>query len=204
MLTIQSEIGHRVQHPEFGDFGSPASNEILGLLLRAMSLAHGDELTALNLVKKASRLLRPASATLSEGHRHPTSAGGLAPWQVNRLKAYIAEQISAPISLEELAQLVKLSTSYFSTAFKVSFGISPHSYIIAQRVEFAKHRMSSSDASLSEIALDCGLSDQAHLSRVFRRSTGTTPSAWRRYGRQEANDAQSNSSKPRNEISLWN
>ena len=40
--------------------------------------------------------------------------------------------------------------------------------------------MLSTDAPLSEIALDCGLADQAHLSRLFRRIVGETPRAWRR------------------------
>jgi AraC family transcriptional regulator len=79
---------------------------------------------------------------------------------------------------------VKLSTSYFSSAFKTSFGLSPHNYIVAQRVEFAKQLMLNTSAPLCEIALDCGLADQAHLSRVFRRLTGTTPSAWRRFVKQ--------------------
>jgi AraC-like DNA-binding protein len=41
--------------------------------------------------------------------------------------------------------------------------------------------MIESNAPLCEIALDCGLADQAHLCRVFRRMTGTTPSVWRRF-----------------------
>jgi len=59
--------------------------------------------------------------------------------------------------------------------------MSPHNYIVSRRVEYAKDRMANSNDSLSVIALDCGLSDQAHLSRIFRRAMGTTPSAWRRF-----------------------
>ncbi|SFB16544.1 AraC-type DNA-binding protein [Rhizobium sp. NFR07] len=110
--------------------------------------------------------------------------GGLAPWQVKKVKQYIGARISHGIPLDELAQQVRLSTSYFSTAFKATFGISPHSYIVACRVEHAKQRMLNTEAPLCEIALDCGLADQSHLSRVFRRVTGTTPSAWRRHAVQ--------------------
>jgi AraC family transcriptional regulator len=112
-----------------------------------------------------------------------TTNGGLAPWQVKKIKQHIGMRISYGIPLDELAQQVRLSTSYFSTAFKVTFGLSPHSYIVACRVEHAKRRMLHTDAPLCEIALDCGLADQSHLSRVFRRVTGTTPSAWRRHAR---------------------
>jgi AraC family transcriptional regulator len=108
------------------------------------------------------------------------STGGLAPWQVKKVTQYIEARISHAIPLDELAQQVRLSTSYFSTAFKTTFGIPPHSYIVSCRVDHAKRRMLDSEAPLCEIALDCGLADQSHLSRVFRRVTGTTPSAWRR------------------------
>lgn len=109
-----------------------------------------------------------------------TRTGGLAPWQVKKVKQYIEARIAHGIPLDELAEQVRLSTSYFSTAFKSTFGISPHGYVVLCRVENAKLRMLSSNAPLCEIALDCGLADQSHLSRVFRRVTGTTPSAWRR------------------------
>ncbi|PSH61843.1 helix-turn-helix domain-containing protein [Phyllobacterium sophorae] len=165
-----------------------ASSEVSELLLSAMTCIENDEAIALDFVKKASRLLRPHYVISDAGvTRDPTIAiGGLAPWQINRLKTYIAERISSQISLHELARLVKLSTSYFSSAFKASIGLSPHNYIVAQRVEFAKHLMLNTDAPLCEIALDCGLADQAHLSRVFRRLTGATPSAWRRFVKQPA------------------
>ncbi len=105
----------------------------------------------------------------------------MAPWQVARVKRYVEDNMSRTVAINELAELARLSTSYFSAAFKTSFGLSPHSYVIAQRVERAKQLMLSTDAPLCEIALDCGLADQAHLSRIFRRATGTTPSAWRRF-----------------------
>lgn len=164
-----------------------ASSEVSELLLSAITCIENDEAIALDFVKKASKLLRPHYGISDAGVTRQNLAivvGGLAPWQIGRLKTYIAERISSQISLHELAQLVNLSTSYFSSAFKASVGLSPHNYIVAQRVEFAKQLMLNTNAPLCEIALDCGLADQAHLSRVFRRLTGTTPSAWRRFVRQ--------------------
>lgn len=124
------------------------------------------------------RLVEPAAAPLTGKQ---VATGGLAPWQVKKVKHYIDERISHGIPLDELAQQVRLSTSYFSAAFKATFGVPPHNYVVSRRVAHAQRRMLTSDAPLCEIALDCGLADQAHLSRVFRRVTGTTPSAWRRY-----------------------
>ncbi|WP_377297667.1 helix-turn-helix domain-containing protein [Rhizobium sp. SGZ-381] len=156
-----------------------SSSEVSRLLMHAITLVDSDETVAIDLMKQASTLLRPYPA--SEAPRKRPATGGLAPWQENRVRQYIEDNLATTISLDELARLVRLSTSYFSAAFKVSFDMSPHNYIISRRVEHAKHRMTSSRASLSEIALDCGLSDQAHLSRIFRKATGKTPSAWRRF-----------------------
>lgn len=163
----------------FDDFFARNSGEVSRLLMNAISLVERDESVAIDLIKRASSLLRPHAA--NEGGAKRPATGGLAPWQENRVRKYIEDNLSASIPLDELAGLVRLSTSYFSAAFKVTFGMSPHNYIISRRVEHAKYRMAHSSAPLSEIALDCGLSDQAHLSRIFRKTTGTTPSAWRRF-----------------------
>lgn len=127
---------------------------------------------------KKLRLVEPVASSEPEKQ---VATGGLAPWQVKKVKQYIDERISHGIPLDELAQQVRLSTSYFSAAFKATFGVPPHNYVVSCRVEHAKQRMMTTNAPLCEIALDCGLADQSHLSRVFRRVTGTTPSAWRRY-----------------------
>lgn len=125
--------------------------------------------------------LRLVEKAAPVGPEKQVMTGGLAPWQVKKVKQYIDDRISHGIPLDELAQQVRLSTSYFSAAFKTTFGVPPHNYVVSCRVEHAKQRMLSTNAPLCEIALDCGLADQSHLSRVFRRVTGTTPSAWRRY-----------------------
>ncbi|MDM9627537.1 AraC family transcriptional regulator [Rhizobium sp. S152] len=180
MPASAAALSHHDTLVDFRELTIEASTEISRLVMHAISLVESDELIAIDLMKKASILLRPSASSEPETRRR-SSTGGLAPWQVNRVKKYIEENLSLAISLDELAQLIRLSTSYFSAAFKVSFDMSPHNYIVSRRVEHAKRRMANSRDSLSEIALDCGLSDQAHLSRIFRRATGTTPSAWRRF-----------------------
>lgn len=129
---------------------------------------------------RADRAASAPPAALPSRAVPPVAKGGLAPWQISKIRRYIDENIDESITLLKLADLTRLSVSYFSAAFKVSFGVSPHAYIIAQRVERAKRHIALTDAPLSEIALDCGLADQAHLSRIFRRHTGFTPSSWRR------------------------
>jgi AraC family transcriptional regulator len=106
--------------------------------------------------------------------------GGLAPWQKRKLRNHIENGLEGLLPVEDLAKLVSLSPSHFCRVFKESFGESPHSYVTRLRVERARTLMLTTSESLSQIALACGLADQAHLCRCFRRVTGTTPGFWRR------------------------
>ncbi len=105
--------------------------------------------------------------------------GGLAIWQIRRVIAFIEAHLDTPIKVKNLSAIVQLSASYFSQAFKKSFGAAPHAYVIQRRLDRARHLMLTSDARLSEIALTCGFTDQAHLCRQFRQATGHSPAAWR-------------------------
>ena len=113
----------------------------------------------------------------------PASAGacrGLAPWQKRKVDRYLNEHLGRPLYISEIANQVSLSVSHFCRAFKDSFGTTPHTHIIRLRLELAQQLMLTTEDPLSHIALACGLADQAHLSKLFRRGVGETPAAWRR------------------------
>jgi AraC family transcriptional regulator len=105
---------------------------------------------------------------------------GLAPWQVRRVLAHVEANLDMSIRNKDLAALARLSTFHFNVAFRNSVGHSPHKYIIRRRLERAQGLMLSTDKALSEIALECGLADQPHFTRLFRRLVGESPAAWRR------------------------
>jgi AraC family transcriptional regulator len=79
------------------------------------------------------------------------------------------------LSLAELASVVNISPTYFAGLFKQSMGISPHQYVIQQRVEQAKLMLSKTDLAIADIALQVGFSSQSHLTQQFKRLTGMTP-----------------------------
>jgi AraC-like DNA-binding protein len=106
--------------------------------------------------------------------------GGLAGWQVRRVTAYIDANLGLAIKIKDLVALTALSSSHFSHAFKESFGEAPFVYITRRRMEQAQQMMLSTTETLSQIALACGLYDQAHFTRVFRRVVGVSPNVWRR------------------------
>ena len=105
---------------------------------------------------------------------------GLAPWQVRTVLAHIETNLSTPIRNKDLAALARLSTFHFNVAFRNSVGNSPHEYIIRRRMERAQGLMLSTDKALSDIAAECGLADQSHFTRLFKRVVGESPAAWRR------------------------
>ena len=110
----------------------------------------------------------------------PPAKGGLPPRTMRRLEAYIDENLGSRIKILDLTKVAGLSVRHFSLAFGQSFGQSPHAYIVRHRIERAKQIMLHTDEPLCEVALACGLADQSHLNKWFRRLLGVTPSVWRR------------------------
>jgi transcriptional regulator GlxA family with amidase domain len=115
--------------------------------------------------------------------------GGLAPWQAKRVAAYIEEHIGSNIRVPELARMVGLSTGHFFRTFRESFGETPQRYLARKRVQRGQQLMLSTRESLCQIALDCGMADQPHFTRVFRRVVGMNPGRWRRQFAAEADSA---------------
>ncbi|WP_315767024.1 MULTISPECIES: AraC family transcriptional regulator [unclassified Bradyrhizobium] len=105
-------------------------------------------------------------------------ATGLAQWQERRAKELMSERMD--VSLFELAQECGLSVTQFARAFRHSTGISPHQWMLAQRVSKAKGLLERSNLTLAEIATLCGFSSQSHLTAAFKQQAGLSPGRWRR------------------------
>ncbi len=146
--------------------------------------AQGFASTLTDAVQAVSNLghaiIPPSPANDAEPTPNLYAKGGLAPWQVRKIVAHVEDHLDDAVGVPELATLARLSVSQFSRAFKQSFGVSPHAYVMNRRVNRAQALMLRAREPLSQIAIAVGLADQAHLSKLFRRLTGETPNAWRR------------------------
>jgi len=105
--------------------------------------------------------------------------GAFAAWRSRRLAAHVDANLSGKIVIKDLAASLDMSVGHFCRAFKRTFGMPARIWIRQRRIELAQGLMLTTGASLSEIALTCGMSDQSHFTRSFRRIVGETPSSWR-------------------------
>src|ERR1700751_1285759 len=93
---------------------------------------------------------------------------------------YIMENLEGSPRLEQMAVVARLSPSHFTRRFKAATGLAPHQYVIARRVERARHLLKSDDeVGLAEVAVRAGFADQSHFSFHFKRIVGVTPKKFR-------------------------
>ncbi|MEM9925591.1 MAG: AraC family transcriptional regulator [Cyanobacteria bacterium P01_D01_bin.50] len=124
----------------------------------------------------AVNLLRDYSVKKTNFNLH---LGGLSDSKLLLVTDYINDNIATEIKLSDLAALAGISQFHFSRLFKTSMGISPHKYIMKQRVERAKSLLKNPELSVTEIALLCGFNSHSHLGKYFRQLTGFTPKEYR-------------------------
>ena len=133
--------------------------------------------------EQAARCMTAARALLQSERPPRTTTRTLtsrAPWRLTRVVQFIEANLSQTIHVEDLASRARLSTSHFSTAFRRATGECPFAFVRRRRIERAQRLILLTDRSLADIALECGLADQAHLTKLFRRMVGMNPGAWRR------------------------
>lgn len=93
---------------------------------------------------------------------------------MQKVRDYLDEHFSGPVTLGELAELVHLSKYHLLRSFTKEQGISPYCYLEAVRISRAKKLLEQGTAPI-DAALACGFSDQSHFSNFFKRLIGLTP-----------------------------
>jgi AraC family transcriptional regulator len=110
--------------------------------------------------------------------------GGLPRWQQKRVAEFIEEHLAEDIPLATLAELADLSLYHFARAFRLSFGVPPHRYHMARRMDRARNLLRGSALSVTQIGIQIGFRDTSSFTRAYRKFAGVAPSEYRR--RQEA------------------
>ena len=98
---------------------------------------------------------------------------------VLRTMDYLHKHASEAISLDALAKMANVSPSTLNRSFKAGVGVSPVSYLVKLRMRLARQLLTQSDASVSEIAEQCGYANVYYFSRAFKKECGCSPSEYR-------------------------
>jgi AraC-like DNA-binding protein len=99
---------------------------------------------------------------------------------VNSIKQYILENINEQITLDDIANIVGYNKEYIIRLFKKEFGLTPHAFLINEKVNYAKNLIDQSDKlNLSNIAINSGFYDQSHFTKFFKRSFAITPQKYK-------------------------
>lgn len=93
---------------------------------------------------------------------------------------YINQNFREDINLSRIAQEFWLNPSYLSRQFKYHVGVNITEYIARQRLAYAKHQLTITDKSISEIALETGYNNISYFNTVFKSRVGVPPKQYRR------------------------
>ncbi|MBO3464064.1 AraC family transcriptional regulator [Aetokthonos hydrillicola Thurmond2011] len=125
----------------------------------------------------AAHLLRGYS---TRNHCFREYEDGLSRQKLKQVIEYIQSHLGENLSLSEIANELSMSQYYFCRLFKRSTGMSPHQYLIHQRVEWAKHLLKDPEQTITDIAFECGFANPSHFAKYFRQCTGMNPKEFRK------------------------
>lgn len=104
---------------------------------------------------------------------------------ITRALQRINDDPASSLSLEDLAHLTGGSRFQVLRAFTMTTGLSPHAYLMQKRLQLSR-RLMRAGRPLAEVALEAGFADQSHMSRLFLRTFGFTPSSYAKAHRSDA------------------
>jgi AraC-like DNA-binding protein len=100
------------------------------------------------------------------------------PQHIRRAVAYIEEHLAQPLSLRDVARHLDMNPDYLGRLFARSLGKSVGAYLVHRRLAIARHLLATTPLSVKQVALRVGIVDPLYFSRLFRRATGMTPTAY--------------------------
>ena len=109
----------------------------------------------------------------------PDYRGGLAKHKQKRAIAFINENLDCDLKLAQIAGLIEMSPYHFARMFKQSTGLSPHQYLVRQRLVKAKELLRYSDMAIADIAYTVGYKNPSHFAKVFRKHLKVSPTEYR-------------------------
>jgi AraC-like DNA-binding protein len=102
--------------------------------------------------------------------------------RLHRARDYMHAYLDHPITIEDMAAVAYLSPYHFLRAFRAAFGLTPHAYLVRQRITWAKFLLRRTHQPITDICFAVGFEGLGSFSRLFRRLTGLSPREYRNFG----------------------
>ncbi|PNB49276.1 AraC family transcriptional regulator [Pseudomonas sp. GW456-12-10-14-LB2] len=99
-------------------------------------------------------------------------------FKLERAAEFIRQRCTDLLSLDDICAAAELSPSYLIRAFKQHFGMTPHAFLVNQRIQFARECLRRGQL-IADVALEAGFADQAHFQRAFKQHLAATPGQYR-------------------------
>lgn len=159
-----------------------ASDPVLAHLGRALlpALANPSTASALFVEQVVCAMETHLVARYHGAAVRTAAGGGLSEQQLRHAQELLVAGMDGTVLIGDIAAACNVSRSYFIRAFRQATGATPYQWLLARRVEQARALLVRSGLTLADVAIQCGFSDQSHMTRTFVRLTGSTPGAWRR------------------------
>jgi AraC-like DNA-binding protein len=127
-----------------------------------------------------SHILRHVLAVLFFQNAPASRAASPDAHDLNKSIEFMRANISRPLSLEELSSQAGLSQARYTALFRAQTGSSPVEHHTRLRMQAACHHLDTTSLQVKEVAAKVGFSDPYYFSRVFQKTLGYSPRAYRR------------------------
>jgi len=127
-------------------------------------------------IARAIRTTPLLSAPIDPPAKSPADA------TARRIKSYLRDNLSRPISIRDIAAQVHLSERHAARVFSGVVGMSAMDYLTQIRVDEAARMLLNPELSIKEIALACGYPDVHYFTTLFGKKMGITPAVFRGQG----------------------
>lgn len=173
--SIRADLGERYDRLEPAPFAY-ARNQSLAGTMQKLSLIAGS-VDADDLYAEALCL---SAALEIFGVREPTEGSWLSQWQLRTIYDYVEANLGRNITLDDMADVARLSRSHFSRSFKAATGCGPHNFVRKRQIARACEMLQQRPAlSIEAVAKATGFRSASVFRRAFQRALGRSPQEYR-------------------------
>lgn len=184
-LTVKGEQRQQYYVCNFARSGTSMQFLLREMLKEIETQAPGHETVCQNLLEVALIFLIRSSRQQAQ----LVPAACQSSRESSIVRRFIDAHFKEGITLEQLAELVHINKFHMAHRFTQDYGISPINYLLSLRMQESRYLLESTDYSMSQIARIVGFSSSCYFSQAFRKTTGVSPSAYRRSCRNTSGQA---------------